>query len=197
IVTQSGCTGSACSTVVVTVPLACSASYTTSVSSTPLTLTFNPAIVPSTATHIWNFGDGTLPVVSSSPVSQQHTFASSGSYDVCLIVQDGLCTDTFCSTVTVLPATGLNDIDATKILQVFPNPAGELVRVALPDHHNESYRLFLTDQSGRILFDFLMQEDPILGTFIDLSLTGLPAGIYGLRVAGNEAVYSSRLTVIK
>ncbi|MFM9026998.1 MAG: PKD domain-containing protein, partial [Bacteroidota bacterium] len=49
IVTQSGCTGSACSTVVVTVPLACSASYTTSVSSTPLTLTFNPAIVPSTA----------------------------------------------------------------------------------------------------------------------------------------------------
>jgi len=52
---------------------------------------------PQTATYSWDFGDGG----SSSLRFPQHVYALPGTYNVCLSVFDGGCTDTYCSPVTV------------------------------------------------------------------------------------------------
>ena len=49
------------------------------------------------STYLWDFGDGS----SSSMTSPSHTFASAGSYTVCLIANGACESDTICQLVTV------------------------------------------------------------------------------------------------
>ena len=48
-------------------------------------------------TSFWNFGDST----TSTQRSPLHNYSTSGSYYVCLTIQDTVCSDTYCDTVTV------------------------------------------------------------------------------------------------
>ena len=50
---------------------------------------------------LWDFGDGTT---STLPNPGSHTYASSGTYTVCLVVTSPSCSDTTCQTVTVFTA---------------------------------------------------------------------------------------------
>ncbi|OFY85935.1 MAG: hypothetical protein A3F72_16190 [Bacteroidetes bacterium RIFCSPLOWO2_12_FULL_35_15] len=57
----------------------------------PLTVTFtNSSAFTGTVTYIWDFGDGG----SSTLVSPAHTYNSTGTYTVTLVIVQGACTDT-------------------------------------------------------------------------------------------------------
>lgn len=56
----------------------------------------------------WNFGDGSPQVVAATNAPQTHTYASSGSYTVTLVVES---------------ASGCKSIAASKAITVSPNPA--------------------------------------------------------------------------
>ncbi|MEM6264925.1 MAG: PKD domain-containing protein, partial [Bacteroidota bacterium] len=62
----------------------------------------------------WDFGDGT----TSSNVFASHTYASGGSYNVCLIVSDVGCSDTFCTTVNA--AVNTRPCDASFTTRISP-----------------------------------------------------------------------------
>lgn len=49
------------------------------------------------ATYVWDFGDGN----TSTMMSPIHTYATDGTYTVCLITMDGCASDTSCQSVTV------------------------------------------------------------------------------------------------
>jgi PKD repeat protein len=197
IVTQSGCTGSACSTVVVTVPAACSASFTTSQSTAPLEIAFTPTIVPSTATHIWDFGDGSLPLISNAPLVQQHQYSAAGSYLVCLTVQDGLCTDTFCTNVAVAPVSGLNAPTAFVDAWVFPNPAGTSCSVVLQSGFTGLGSVVLYDLTGNAVQEIPARFTSSGTNRVDLDLQGVAAGLYRLSVSDGSHFASGRLAVLK
>ncbi|MFZ9386718.1 MAG: T9SS type A sorting domain-containing protein [Chitinophagaceae bacterium] len=72
-----------------------------------------------------------------------------------------------------------------KIEGVFPNPACDLVQVLVTAARAEKIRLFITDMSGRDL----QREIRILGSGsnnLSANLRGLPAGIYLIRVIGED-----------
>jgi PKD repeat protein len=73
----------------------------------------------------WDFDDGTTSI-EDNPV---HTFASSGTYLVCLTVFDSLCENQsfFCDQVDVV--TGINDPFASAGINVYPNPAKDYLMV--------------------------------------------------------------------
>ncbi len=48
-----------------------------------------------TATYNWDLGDGN----TSASRFPAHSYALPGTFNVCLIVDDGICTDTFCNTI--------------------------------------------------------------------------------------------------
>ncbi|MEM7036072.1 MAG: PKD domain-containing protein, partial [Bacteroidota bacterium] len=74
------------------------------------TFNFSNTVVPG-STLWWSFGDGANAFVNNPT----HTYASPGTYTVCLLVQDSatLCTDTVCQSVTVAGCNATANITYT------------------------------------------------------------------------------------
>lgn len=68
------------------------------------TVAFTDASTGPVSTYEWTFGDG----ASSTEANPSHTYASSGDYEVCLIVGGCDTPDTLCATITVCDA-GISD----------------------------------------------------------------------------------------
>lgn len=102
----SVCTDTYCDSVRVSgpIPVRCNASFSFSgVFNLPRTYSFNPAMVAPGTTYFWTFGDGDTSTLRT-PV---HTYADTGVYHVCLVVNSvtnsGTCSDTICRNVMVRP----------------------------------------------------------------------------------------------
>lgn len=70
-----------------------------------LSVAFTDGTTGSPSSWFWDFGDGN----TSTLQSPNHSYASTGTYTVCLTVNDGTCTDSTCSSVSVTgtpPTTG-------------------------------------------------------------------------------------------
>lgn len=101
------CTSTYCDTITITAPSSCSALF--GYQNVGLNANFTSS-GNNTYNYSWNFSDGSF----SSLPNPSHTYASAGTYNVCLSIVDSAtsCTDTYCSSVTV---TGSNNgiCDAT------------------------------------------------------------------------------------
>lgn len=131
----------------------------------------NTSFVRPNSTYLWSFGDGE----SSNLLAPSHTYATFGSYLVCLTVSDSLCTSTFCDSVgmdssgtllkqgkfgfvtlnriTVLPSTGFTAVNSDLEYSVYPNPTSNLVTIELNQKNSSQVKLILTDLSGKILLN--------------------------------------------
>lgn len=84
---------------------ACHASFGFQVDPNTLTVYFSNSSTGSNTPNFsatWDFGDNT----TSTAIQPQHTYATAGSYNVCLVIATAfsngtVCTDTFCNTVVV------------------------------------------------------------------------------------------------
>lgn len=99
----------------------------------------------SNLTYLWDFGDGTT---STNPFPS-HTYATPGRYTICLTVSNGNgCTFTFCDSsfyafkygggpmnqfnVRRQVALGVNEIQNSDIVGIFPNPATSQLTIMAP-----------------------------------------------------------------
>lgn len=101
---KPNCSDTTCKLVTVPAvqPPPCTAnfSYTTNSSSRNVTFT-NSSAPGAQGTYYWNFGDG----YTSSLRNPSHTYASNGTYFVCLTSSNSTCTDTICKQVVVSAST--------------------------------------------------------------------------------------------
>ena len=111
----------------------------------------------------WDFGDG----VTSNLAYPNHTYASTGSYILCLTVTNPVtgasCTSTYCDTVSVDSSgyiyrltnagftinvlspdqlTGINDVHETQFVSVYPNPVQDLLTIEVQSKGESIYRVF-------------------------------------------------------
>ena len=89
----------------------------------------------------WDFGDGTTSA-SSDPT---HTYASSGSYTVCLIASNSCGADTTCDTVNVIVTS--TPAPLQEKISLYPNPASDVLTITFSDAKSRS--LILSDMLGR------------------------------------------------
>ncbi len=75
---------------------------------------------------LWEFGDGN----TSNLQNPQHTFATSGMYEVCLTVTNSAGSDMTCQTLDVM-VTSTTDIFNELDIEVYPNPASDQVMLDL------------------------------------------------------------------
>jgi hypothetical protein len=77
-------------------------------------------------------------------------------------------------------------------LQVWPNPARDRVRIALPAEAGEMERLRLTSAQGQVL-DLQLPES---GNSVALDLGALPRGYYTLQASGPRGVWTGKLILL-
>lgn len=81
------------------------------------------AYVDQVVSWVWDFGDGN----SSTMQNPTHTYATSGTYNVCLITS-GLCgNDTVCTLVNIV-TTGIENNSPNEII-IYPNPAQDIITI--------------------------------------------------------------------
>ncbi len=114
----------------------------------------NNANYGDTVSMLWNFGDPASGVNDTSSLhNPMHIYSGSGTFTACLYVQSlrrngTVCTDTFCSTVTIAPPTGIEAINSSKI-SIYPNPAKDYLQIT---GASEKDVLNLYDVYGRVVF---------------------------------------------
>lgn len=96
-------------------------------------------------TWSWDFGDGDTSDIQN-PV---HYYAALGTYTVTLTISDGVCSNTITQTV-VITTIGLESIDATMGLMLFPNPAIDNLTVEF-EAKAQSIQMELINAIGQVL----------------------------------------------
>jgi len=143
----------------------------------------------------WEFPGGT-PSTSEeqNPVVQYH---SSGVFDVILTISDGLHTHSIhkkkyihinvCTAVEETPALADE-------IHIFPNPAKDKACIVCPKTLDGTILIDLFDLRGSIINHTSLFVCP--GSCqLPLDISGLPAGIYLVRVTVEKAIYSKKLVI--
>lgn len=78
--------------------------------------------------------------------------------------------------------------------QVFPNPATNYLNIKAPVGLKGVFELYLTDQTGRIVFSKILAENEMKNN-IQISNLNLPAGIYIITISGVKYVESQSLII--
>jgi len=144
----------------------------------------NTSVGGAGATYHWDFGDGD----TSTTASPTHVYNTSGTYLVCLTVTtvDG-CESTMCGSISVTN-TGVENTLAFAGIEMYPNPATDMVWVKLPQSLTGA-EITLIDLLGKTIFINKGGN----GELVTLSTTNISKGVYTLNVRLNDTVYSGKL----
>lgn len=170
----------------------CDASFAST--SDTLTVDFT-ATDGSAFTYTWDFGDGNTST-SANPV---HTYASEGTYYVCLtveiFVQGQTVNCTSCDSVTVSNSTaGLPNIESSIEVSVYPNPFQESFAVSV-EQFNEDLTIQLMDITGKVV-SIKQINKSTNSSLIKFDEVQLMKGIYFLSFLVNDKKIST-VKVIK
>ena len=104
------------------------------------------------------------------------TSAVVGDHYRCLVSNTWGCSDTSAQTLLTIGSTGVNDLNVSDYILVYPNPASNNVTVSLPGAAaNSAFRL--TDATGRTLIN-----DRLFDKTSGIDISGLSSGIYFLAI---------------
>lgn len=176
-----GCTATYCDSIFPYVPVQCQAlfGYSTSgmvVSFMDFSMTSNPA---GGTQYFWSFGDGSTDT-QENPI---HTYATAGSYTVCLTITDSFCTSTYCDSVYVSTQPASHSLMGMVLTGNTPADSATVYLIAM-------------DSVGGSLV--LTAIDSVMLTYPDsgfYAFHNLPAGSYAIKAALNQGAvnYSAYL----
>jgi len=150
--------------------------------------------------YTWNWGDGS----TSTGAYPTHTYSTSGTYSVCLIIANSNCSDSFCLNYFVARMNGANaamhsinfvdpnnptavkELPAVANVKVFPVPASDYLTIETANF--DIKKVIVRDATGRICGSSKMN-----GKQLDIS--ELPEGVYILEV--NTAGKTSHTKFVK
>ena len=123
--------------------------------------------------------------------------SQSGEYTLVLVDLETGCASNFAATITYDPAfdctLGAYE-PGTQVLNIFPNPAREIVTVQLKEALTEQGNLLVWDLTGRLLHEQAVEQGALQTLF---DSTKLEAGAYILELRAGEQHFLGRLAVLR
>lgn len=177
----NGCTGTGSGTV--NEPTAINAAFNSSQSG----MTVNFTNTSSTGTYLWDFGDGN----TSSAANPSYTYASEGTFMVCLTVTTSCGSDSTCAPVQSLNTSGIDGNEAL-IFNYFPNPVSN--EMTLMNILKEVHRIDVVDATGRLLNVYNVN-----GPTFKINVRGMSEGSYFMVARDEEGrpLGTYKFTVLK
>ncbi len=133
----------------------------------------------------WNTGANTASI-NVSP-------ASTTTYTVTATATNG-CTATATASVTVLNCSSVDEVMNTSNFLVYPNPATDMITIALQLASAEPLKGELITTLGQVLQQFTIAPSQ---QQITLITDGLSSGIYLLRISDGKQAITQRIMVVK
>ena len=132
-------------------------------------------------TWSWDFGDGSPRGTMRHPY---HSYAASGTYNVCLTVSNENSSNTSCRTITI----GTSSVDdgmsaAVADITLFPNPVEDYLIVTLGEYIPQHGQIMIYDISGRPV-----HTQRIYYGQNNVDMTGLVSGMYLLHISDGNVV---------
>jgi hypothetical protein len=157
------------------------------------TYTFNILNPQYVTGYIWNFGDGSPTAVG--PIVQ-HRYASNGIYTVTVILE-GECSDSTGNSRTVdvydaTGGTGINQIDDSKELILYPNPARDVVIIENKKNFNMKQVIVYNVVGQMISSDKADSQNKH-----KLNTSGLASGIYTIRIETDKGFVIRKFEIMK
>lgn len=125
---------------------------------------------------VWYWGDGDSTVAE---VPGAHTYASQGTYTICLYVTNLAGIDSMCSTVTI---SGINETDASAQVSVYPNPTNRVLNVAMGEAFVNGGKIELVNLLG----ETLISRSSTNNSIEKFDLDKLAQGVYYVRITSGE-----------
>ncbi len=154
--------------------------------------------------YIWDFGDGSPPLVCGQgyapcPDVVLHSYPAQGQYTATLTAR--VCSDTSVA-VQQVPVVWTNAGDApaaaAPLLSITPNPADNVLHIALAAQHNGGGTWHLYDINGRGVKSYALPTTTHKNT--TLSIADLPEGLYFWQFYGDDlsqAVQSGKISILR
>jgi hypothetical protein len=127
--------------------------------------------VQSGVSYQWYHCESEQPI--SGATNQTYTATQNGLYYVVLTDGHGCSTRSACYSVT---GVGVQDVIVMGDVGVYPNPAAEIVHIAVSG--TGTYRVQLFSADGRLV----LVQNQVSGSLHSISLSELPQGVYFLAV---------------
>lgn len=144
----------------------------------PVTFIDNSAYAPTS--WRWDFGDGN----SSTQQSPTHEFDRTGTYNVCLTVENEAGSNEVCQLLSFVSTSTKNLFNALPI-EVFPNPAQQHIRFRMEGTVPRSSELLLYNQYGQMMQRLAFQADQSIVT------KDWPTGLYYYQIIQSGQLQSS------
>jgi PKD repeat protein len=141
--------------------------------------------------YSWNFGDGSPADNSANPY---HTYSANGTYTVTLTATGPCGADTYTMVVTI-SQVGLQDVDLSNTLSLFPNPNDGNFTLSFEFVKEKDVTIQVLDVSGRIVFED--QENGILTYDKQIGLESEESGMYFVRILTTEGVVTQKIMIQK
>ncbi len=150
-------------------------------------VTFTPVNRQGADSTLWIFGDGGMDT-SSMPT---HTYSADGIYTVQLVVKNKCGSDTFTKNVVIQPVSVKSIYSIAKGLDVYPNPAYDVLNVSVKDGE-QIQSLSLYTVTGQLIYtNNEGQPSKRINT------SALPHGMYYIVVETSKGRFTSKVKVLK
>lgn len=161
------------------------AQFTPSLTGTSVTVT--DASTDAITTWTWSWGDG---ATSTGQNPAAHNYAQPGSYDVCLIVTNLAGADTSCQSLTV---SGINDIDASNNIGLYPNPTSGVLNVYMNDAVQGSATIEIVNTIGETV-----ATRQFSGSTVEkFNMDGYAQGVYYLKISADGIKAVKKFVYVK
>ena len=141
---------------------------------------------------VWSFGDG----ATSTDQNPVHVYADTGTYEVQLVVSDGICQEVISQTVTVTQTTtSLTPALEGGEIRVFPNPGRGPLSVEVDLDRIEPVSVKVLDLMGRQLA--LQGTQQTHTARFEVDLTSYSPGTYLIRVEVDTQVFTYKYLLQK
>lgn len=151
----------------------------------------NVVFTPACSRVIIDWGDGVIDEVTGTN-SANHAYASAGSYTITVTVI-GSTSATATQTVTVVNPNGINDLNFTSALNIFPNPSNEFVNVSFGLASNEDIELTIYSVDGKVIEARSFANEINVNTTFNTA--DLNNGVYILKINTENGISTQKFVV--
>ena len=141
---------------------------------------FVAAVFGNPSKYVWSFGDGGK---DSSTTTPTHIYNTTGTFNVCLFVDDPTIneSDTYCNQVEVSSViNNVNGYSQSNLINIYPDPATDNITVK-NINFNKGQTISIYDIQGQLLI-----RQPMLQAKTNINVSALPSGVYFVKVVSEN-----------